>query len=192
MASTTTDDEKMKKTDDEKMKNKHAQDRKEMKALVEARKGRNRMGDSYVAKSPDFLHGAYGDGLGFEDVHHDSIYTPGKDKEAHAQRRANPVCAKQLWSLTDEQEAYLLSSKANDLLTSMEEFNWDPVMENLDQRLAGMENDMGAKFWDNINELMKQPKGTLYVEPNDMTLPDDYLTSMDTSQARPLNIPIKF
>ena len=150
------------------------------------------MGDSYVAKSPDFLHGAYGDGLGFEDVHHDSIYTPGKDKEAHARRRANPPCAKQLWSLTDEQEAYLLSSKADDLLKSMEDFNWDPVTENLETTERELEEKMGAKFWDNINELMSQPKDTLYVEPNDMTLSDDYLTSMDTDQARPLNIPIKF
>jgi hypothetical protein len=186
MASTTTHDKNMEKL--------HAQDRKEIKALVKAPKGGNRMGDRYVAESPNFLHEAYGDGLGFEDVHHDSIHTPGKNKGAHTlTREANPVCAKSLWSLTDEQEAYLLSSKANDLLTSMDEFDWDPEMEDLNPQLEKMEEGMGAEFWDNIAEIMRQPRGTLYVEPNDMTLPDDYLTRiMDTSPARPINIPIKF
>ena len=159
--------------------------------------------------SPNFLDGARGvDGLKFHQVSRKSIHTPGKKKKGYIPPPMNTKCSKNLneqsaflpSTITVPEEADLLARTADELYnqmeTEIEHYDWNVEKENLDLTLEKMEedvlNEFGPGFWHDLDTLMKQPKGTLYVEPEDRTLPDNYLTGMDVDEARPLNIPIKF
>lgn len=186
-------------------------DRKEMEALVGRKSAKKRttpISRNVVSPVPEWLDGARGiNGLGFDQVHHDSVHTPGDRKEKKAKAKQGDVaCSKNLFGESDGtvpstvtvlEEADMVERTAQDLLGAMMNGEpWDPQAENLqfNQRLQRMEDDMGTEFWRNIDTLMSETN-YLYIEPNDMTIPfvgvhDD--VNMDTGEFLKQNIPIKF